>query len=69
MEAETAPKHHLNATAVNELETLLLLFPAAELKSFYDEFSQQMLLTTTTQVERHEALQELLRLLEAAQRQ
>lgn len=69
MEAETTPKHHLSATAVNELETLLLLFPAAELKAFYDEFSQQMLLTTTRQVERHEAMQELLRVLADAQRQ
>lgn len=45
------------------LETLLLLFPASELQQFYNEHSQQMLLTTAAQLERHQALQELLAIL------
>lgn len=60
-------ENELNQTLTTEqlenISSLLLLFPADELLSFYDEFSQQMLLTTTTQIERHEALQKLLQLL------
>jgi len=50
----------LNSNKVANMETLLLLFPAYELRNFYAEFSQQMLLTNTAQVERHEALLKLL---------
>lgn len=57
----------MDQQTIDKLNTLLLLFPAKELESFYNEFSQQMLLTTSTQVERHEAIQKLLALL--AQRQ
>lgn len=50
----------LNNNKVANIETLLLVFPPHEIRGFYKEFSQQMLLTTTAQVERHEALLKLL---------
>lgn len=53
----------LNTETLANMETLLALFPPAELQSFYAEFSQQMLLTTTAQLERHQAMQKLLEIL------
>lgn len=57
----------MDQRTIDELNTLLLLFPAKELEAFYNEFSKQMLLTTSTQVERHEALQKLLSILSQRQ--
>lgn len=59
----TTPACILNDEKLNDLETLLALFPPADLQAFYNEFSTQMLLKTSTQVEHHEAMQELLKIL------
>ena len=46
-----------------KLNTLLALFPAAELKEFYTRHSPEMLLLTAEDIERNDAITELLTLL------
>lgn len=58
----------LDAQKVKDMESLLLLFPPSELEQFYAEHSQQMLLTTKADIERHEALQKLLQILKGSNR-
>lgn len=53
----------LSAEKIQDMETLLLLFPASELVAFYKEHSQQMLLNTNAQIESHHALLKLLDIL------
>lgn len=60
----TTPKQHiLNDKKMRDLESLLLVFPASELKQFYADHSQEMLLTTSSDIERNNALKELLAIL------
>jgi hypothetical protein len=63
MENYTAEKTVIDEGKVQELERLLLLFSPTELKDFYTEHSAQMLLTTSAQIERHQAIKELLEIL------
>lgn len=58
-----AAKTILDEGKVKELETLLLVFTPSELLEFYTEHSQQMLLTTSANIERHQAVKELLEIL------
>ena len=53
----------LNEGKAQNVEKLLLVFPPSELRQFYADHSQQMLLTTSAEIERHEALKELLEIL------
>lgn len=63
MAAGTTKKNTTTKAQLENLNTLLLLFPAQELQSFYAEYSKQMLLTTTTQIERSQAIEKLLQIL------
>jgi hypothetical protein len=61
---ETTTQQPLTNETVQQLNQLLLVFPAAELRAFYSDKSQHMLLKTSTEIEQHEAMAELLRLLD-----
>lgn len=50
-------------TPAESLESLLLLFPANELLAFYNDKSSQMLLLNAEDIERHQAVKELLQIL------
>lgn len=63
MATVTAQEKTLTKTQIENLNTLLLLFPAQELQSFYAEYSKQMLLNTTTQIDRSDAIEKLLHIL------
>ena len=59
----TAEKMVISEGKLQELELLLLVFSPKELKEFYQQHSKEILLTTSVDIERNQALQELLRIL------
>lgn len=59
------PKETTQKTAAESLETLLAVFPAAELERFYLDKSSQLLLLNAEDIEHHQAVKELFKVLKA----
>jgi len=61
---KTPKQETKTTTAAEQLNSLLLLFPATELAAFYKEHSAQMLLLNEKDLEKHQALKQLLQILQ-----